>query len=400
MKTNISLLIITLLSVCAIVITSCSETKSDKDIRVIDVAGVVGKGRVMDLSEIAKEIRYVPLETTDSSLVGNMYHFLYEAGHIYVRDNEKSIKIFDSTGKYVRTINRCGRGPEEYLNIIDFQVIPKNGNITIIPLMSGILYEYDMHGNCISITKMPDLKDYLTIGSIKMADNLYLASVFKLDSVSEYSVIMYDSLSNIKMKVPNPELQLNRANIRFVINAPVLTKFGNNIRITYADLQLDTIFSIDAGMKLEKPFIFNYGEFKKPEGNGSDITDDSKIINQIWKMIETEDYLFLGFNFRGLATEPLGKGRKHVLALFDKNSGELTLLNQPVKGKIGLRDNLENGPVFRPIEATSGNQLLSVYSATYFLDFVKNNKCSGKIIKIAQKLSENDNPIVAIVNLK
>ncbi|MFA5849393.1 MAG: 6-bladed beta-propeller [Bacteroidales bacterium] len=400
MKKGITLLIITLLSVCIIVLTSCSEKKSDKDIRVIDVAGVVGKGRIVDLSEIAKEIRYVPLETTDSSLVGNMYTFLYEAGHIYVRDNEKSIKMFDSTGKYVRTINRCGRGPEEYLNIIDFQVIPKNGNITIIPQMSGILYEYDMHGNCVSITKMPDLKDHYTVGTIKMADNLYLASVFKLDSVSEYSVIMYDSLSNIKMKVPNPELQLNRANIRFVINAPILTKFGKNIRISYTDLQLDTIFSIDAGMKLEKPFIFNYGKFKKPEGNGSDITDDSNIITYLGKMIETEDYLILGFNFRGVATEPLDKGRKHVLTLFDKNSGELTLLNQPVKGKIGLRDNLENGPVFRPIEATSRNQLLSVYSATNFLDFVKNNKCSGKIMKIAEKLNENDNPIIAIVNLK
>jgi len=163
---------------------------------------------------------------------------------------------------------------------------------------------------------------------------------------------------------------------------------------------LDTIFSIDAGLKLEKPFIFNYGKFKKTEWNSLVDDDNSKVITQLWKMIEIEDYLFLMFNFRGLATEPLGKGRKHVIALFDKNSGELTLLNQPVKGKMGLRENLENGPVFRPMEATSNNQLLSVYSATSFLDFVKNNKCSGKIMKIAEKLNENDNPIVAIVNLK
>lgn len=385
------------------ILVACNPQKSNTDNRTIDIASVVGKGEIMDLSKIAKDITYVPLETTDSSLVGSIYSVFYENGHIYIRDNTKSIKVFDSKGKYIKKINRYGRGPEEYTDIFDFSVIPKSGNITILS-MSGTLNEYDMFGNFVSSTKRPDLKDYNILECIKIDENTYVASVFKPGEVGEYSTIVYDSLSNIKMRIPNPDPDYGKtianASGWGIVKAPSLSQFGNNIRILHRDIEMDTIFSIDAGMKLDRPFVFNYGGYKKTSDNSTDISESSKIISHMGMLVESEDYLFLKFNFRGLAQEPMANGTKHVAALFYKNNGELTLLNQPIKGTMGFRNDIENGPVFWPITATSNNQLLCTYTAAGFIDFVKNNNCSDKIRKVAEKLNENDNPVIAIVRLK
>jgi len=403
MKYPFTLLSITLLSACIIALNSCSVKKSDKDTRIIDVAGVVGKGRIVNLSEIAKEIRYVPLETSDSSLVGNMYNFLFEAGHIYVRDNEKSIKIFDSTGRYVRTINRCGRGPEEYADIFNFHVIPQNGNITILSV-SGTIMEYDMFGNFVSKVAKPDLKGYHSVGSIKMAENLYVASVFKSGDVGEFCAIVYDSLSDVKLKIPNPDYHSGELSVNSsgwsVVKAPILLQFGNDIRMLHMDIQMDTVYSINAGMVLERPFVFDYGAYREPSGSRSDISDNSKFIMLIRMSGESADYLFLWFNFRGLAKEPLENGRGHVVAIYDKNKSELILMNQPVKGKMGFKDDIEGGPVFWPRTVSTQEYLVAAHTAVAFMEFAEKSDCSGKIKDMAAGLNENDNPVIALVKLK
>ncbi|MDD2284804.1 MAG: 6-bladed beta-propeller, partial [Paludibacter sp.] len=81
---------------------------------VIDVGSDVGKGRVVDLSEIAQEITYIPLETTNGSYIGRAPVVYFENDRIYVKSHGV-IKVFDMSGKYLFTFDRRGRGPEEYI---------------------------------------------------------------------------------------------------------------------------------------------------------------------------------------------------------------------------------------------------------------------------------------------
>lgn len=80
---------------------------------VIDVGSDIGKGRVVDLSEIASDITYIPLETTSDSFSSGSPVVIFENDRIYVR-GAKVIKVFDKSGKYLFTFDRRGRGPEEY----------------------------------------------------------------------------------------------------------------------------------------------------------------------------------------------------------------------------------------------------------------------------------------------
>lgn len=72
--------------------------------------------KTVELGEIA-DIRYVPLETTEKSLIGSV-------GSIAMRDNriiifdfiERKVLIFDGDGHYLRRVSAFGPGPREYLN--------------------------------------------------------------------------------------------------------------------------------------------------------------------------------------------------------------------------------------------------------------------------------------------
>ena len=74
------------------------------------------------LSEVADSIRYIPLETSDSCLVGSVDKMLRTAkGEYILVDKEKSraIYVFDAAGHFLNRIGKCGKGPAEYSMIED-----------------------------------------------------------------------------------------------------------------------------------------------------------------------------------------------------------------------------------------------------------------------------------------
>ena len=78
--------------------------------------------QVVSLSEVADSLRYIPLETTDSCLIGSIDKLLQtEAGCFIVVDKEiaVSIYVFDSDGHFLNRIGRHGQGPGEYISIED-----------------------------------------------------------------------------------------------------------------------------------------------------------------------------------------------------------------------------------------------------------------------------------------
>jgi hypothetical protein len=81
------------------------------------------KKQPLRIDELIKSILYIPLETTEKSLVANIQDILVTDNHMYVVDSYKggSVVIFDSIGRYVGRINR-GPAPEEirYVNGIAF----------------------------------------------------------------------------------------------------------------------------------------------------------------------------------------------------------------------------------------------------------------------------------------
>lgn len=68
----------------------------------------------IELNEWAKDVRFIPLETTDSVLLtGFISQIIYFQDKLVVYNNGK-IFLFNPEGKFIRMIGSKGEGPEEY----------------------------------------------------------------------------------------------------------------------------------------------------------------------------------------------------------------------------------------------------------------------------------------------
>ncbi|MFA5851023.1 MAG: 6-bladed beta-propeller [Bacteroidales bacterium] len=391
-------------------IVACTPQKRNDDIKIISLEREVGRGSVEKLSDYVKDIRYVVLETNDSSVLGNIVSVFYENKLIYVQDNNNLCKIFDENGKYLRTFKRIGRGPQEYLDIRGFDVNEENGDIYILS-NDGQIKEYDSKGNFIkSIPRPMQLKKGTYWDCKKIDGKNYIVSTFTMSEVSETKYFVCDVSSNILKEVTHvtKTRAADARNNMINIDPDRFYRYRDDIRIVSKN---DTIFSIDKNLQITDKYIMDFGKYRQsPDMSAEDwISTDKMFISKLPMYCETDDYLFLAFNFRGFATEPVEKVMKlpdgsesvrkwpYVYGIFNKKSGKLSLLNQPYKGELGLLNDINNGFVFWPRFRSSKGEMITCYNALNFIENAESGTYDSPVIKeIAAKLKENDNPVVAI----
>ncbi|PKO98459.1 MAG: hypothetical protein CVU13_09885 [Bacteroidetes bacterium HGW-Bacteroidetes-8] len=409
------LTMLVLLSVSSINSLSAQNSKAIN----IDVVKAIGGEKIDYLSNYAKDIQYIPLETKKESLIKTIIRIIVEKNKIFILSDNKSILVFDIKGNFIGKVDRFGRGPQEHTGIISFLVDPVSENICI--LSSQGVFEYDIKGNFIyKIEKIPEATTLNTFFKIK--DGVFLVNWSKhIDVEGMTSMLSTNSILYKDGKHQNLHTYSQKATNVSKPGSPLMLvfqgyqysfyKYGESIRAERANN--DTIITIDSKYKITPEYIFNFGKYGYKSGDDKYekmILEDDKIISRS-SPIESTNYLFLNFYFRGLAPEPfetsttlLGPGNKtHILkhtdvkAIYDKKNKELRLLKRPYKEKSGLVENIQYGPEFWPKSINSKNELISFMSASYLMNYCSEKKGDKtKVDAIASKLSEEDNPVVVI----
>lgn len=82
----------------------------------------------LKISQLGKQIRYILLETTDSSLIGNSYSIKLSKGRIFVSTNGRCLSFDKQTGKYLGSIGHKGEDPKGYSNANCF-IHPHTNNL-------------------------------------------------------------------------------------------------------------------------------------------------------------------------------------------------------------------------------------------------------------------------------
>ena len=138
MRTKLVMLLMILLFSCG------RESSREKDntgsVLEIDLLPEPESG-ITKLSEIAENVEYIPLQTTDSSLLGDVVLKIVNIDNrIYILnsvEDEDEILCFNTDGKFSYKINKTGRGPEEYLSITDFDISYDNTLLTILSALDS-----------------------------------------------------------------------------------------------------------------------------------------------------------------------------------------------------------------------------------------------------------------------
>ena len=417
------------------VAASCgSESEiSQGDIKVIDLAAAVGGGKIVNISEVADDIKYVALETTDSSLIGSKAVLHLLNGRIYVKSNGLNgtdVKVFDLNGKYIFTFNKAGRGPKEYSPLSRIEIDRVTGGFNVYGLFPNekALKEYNKDGEYIRTVKIPVIETGSLDAPKKLNHNCYISSIGKLcrDTVKVHGVV-FDSVSNILFEIPLSKtadyMPKEFAQTMMGENGPVIGDKAYNtwpptVFIVKTEARFifpanDSIYTLDQSLNYFPSYVINYGSFINKSYDRKEITlaKGNHISLDPLYYIESTRFVMMNFIMRDYAHEPYDEyiqvrnrvitvPKANCYGIYDKQTGFFNLLNQPVKGKLGLREDLKNGPPFIPGHINSDDYASALFSAVQLIEHAEVYDVKGDLKEIVSKLKDTDNPVVAIAKFK
>lgn len=100
-------------------LVSCGRpAQQSGELTVIPMEAAFAEQAGLKLSDCFKKVRYVPLETTDSSLVGKFTSVQVLNQYIVVTSEDKYCHLFDKqTGRFIRSIGHVGNDPQGYSTV-------------------------------------------------------------------------------------------------------------------------------------------------------------------------------------------------------------------------------------------------------------------------------------------
>ncbi len=104
--------------------------------------------------------RIIPLEVTDSSLLGDIYNYLslrYHNGRFYLLDTwtTSTLYLFSDEGEFLCRTKR-GRGPGEIITPYAFDIDRSSGNILLVDFGQASLITLDTELNIVDSRRWPD----------------------------------------------------------------------------------------------------------------------------------------------------------------------------------------------------------------------------------------------------
>ena len=400
---------------------SCSTQYKRVDKEIIPIGTIIGTGAILNLSDYAESVTYIPLETNDFSLIGEIYSFKrlddkYVILDSWYQGNGKCL-LFDKQGSFIREMGKKGQGPEEYVTISSIDVNHISNHVLISDRRK--LLEYDSIGNLKKTVQTPKCPaDNYCWETFQMNDSTYLSTLVS-PMYRLYKAILFGKNGNTIKLYPN-YYQQEKIGIEkngFGSTDGKIYRYKDQIR--YWRSWDDTVFTFDRNQDIQIAYRFDLGKYRAPIEWMSSYREDYDITNYVYpqSIKESDRYLFLSFacgrnapekfEYVQEGTTPMGRQKQSlvnvsVYGLFDKQTSDFVLLNQPIKHKeLGFRNDLDGGPVFWPKYISPDEKMITWWSADQFLEIYESlPNPSTELREVAENLKPDDNPVLMVVQLK
>jgi hypothetical protein len=335
----------------------------------IDIKKNFKNFETINLSEIGKEISYLPLETSSLCLIEVIEKVLLSKSFIFINDAQKRLLQFDRTGKFIRQIGSKGRGPEEYLYVYDFCINELTSEIYIFGYDKMVIFSFD--GKFKKANKL----------SFRIADAILLNNtslMFHLPNApgrsyfNVYSWIITDMQGTPIQRFKNHVMRVNNVGVS---KTPIYVFEGS---ARFMEHGIDTLYYFKDAIK--SPYVlFSFGDLKmdpdpliSPEN--AKVNEGLKNKISIWTILENEEFLFFKFS--------KGGSNNALFAIYRKKTEEFTFLKDDV-----FKNDLNGGGKFWPKQITDNKILIDYVDAFTFLK-------SDASKKLKYKLTETSNPVI------
>lgn len=385
------------------------EKMQDEGITVLNIEEALdNEMATVNLSRYASSVKYIPLETTEESLLGEVSSFSTDGKNFYLASlNGNSALEFSSDGKFVKAIGTKGRGPGEHMGVGKI-FLTTESLLGIMTYNKSIIYNTE--GKYVS-----ELSGFGNTG-VSRAENLcnYGENEFILIHTYTDSTIMkrkeelciIDQNGKILLNYLLGELHSRPTEYQFYgkisMPRPMISKlytYGSEYRLVNG--RFDTIFTYIPDYGKKASYIMDYGKYHDSAIEASDfenrINPESNII------METEKFLLFGMFLPAeewpMFTKVETMGGSHVIFLYDKADGKISLLKPNSITKLSsFINDLDDGLPFSPQYLQNGI-MYQIIDAMTFIEAARES-CSPQMQSIAAQLTDESNPVIMAVQLQ
>ena len=385
--------------VLIVLLCSCGRNKilttADEVIR-IDLLSEADM-TLSNLSEIASDIEYIPLQTLESSLISRIEKVVITDDNIYVNNRGTDIICFDKIGNFISKLSKSGRGPGEYTFIQDFDISSDNTNLIL--LSNGKILVYNINGTEFLFSKSIDLYEgVLRISFIPGTDNILLSNGPWFGNETSLNLIINLDRDTLLLK-PNCYKYVKLGPGSRAVNDAIQYKLGD--KVCFKEGFSDTIFYVISKLDGLSPHLIldSHGTVPPPRVRGD--IEYAKAhagdFSSVAIAYEVSRYIFYYYMYKSLRHKIIYDkvlNRKYELAL------ENALVDD-LNGGPNLDLNMHNctGKLFyASVDALNFKK--HIESDNYSNAVVKDQKNKEELKRIADSIKETDNPLLIIVTPK
>lgn len=385
--------------VLIVLLCSCGRSKNFTTVDEIIKIDLLSEAdmTLSNLSEIASDIQYIPLQTIDSSLISRIDKVVITDDNIYVNNRGADILCFDKNGNFVSKLSKTGRGPGEYTIIMDFDI--SSDSKKLILLANGKILLYNINGKEYAFAKSIDLYEgVLKISFIPGTDNILLSNGPWFGNETSLNLVINLDRDTLLLKPNCYKYEKLGSGFR-AINDAIQYKLGD--KVLFKEGFSDTIFYVNSKLDQLAPHIIldSHGTVPPPKvrGDMEYAKAHSGKFSSVAVAYEVPRYIFYYYMY---------KSTRHKI-IYDKESKkkyELTLEN-------AILDDLNGGPnIDLNMQNCTGTYFYTsvdaiklknhIQSDDYFNAVVKEQKRKVDLKRIADSVKETDNPLLIIVTPK
>lgn len=392
------------LSICFAFLFGCKQQKIEKKrITNFSIEAGIEKDAKINLSEIAKEISFIPLETISNCLLGDINSVNFYNDLIIVVDDLPQILLFQKDGKFIKKIGNVGKGPNEYLYVSKVQYSNKYKEIYVFDGSSSKIMAFDIDtGKC---KKTKNINFYPSTMILLNDSTLAFycsAATFPFSRINYHLLLLDINFKNVEplWKGSSPD----DINLKNMDRGFILTYMKDSNLVCW-DSNIDSIFCLTMSKEKTPIFTLDFGKYTIPNKLKYDRNTYSKKNNDCFimdKFIETDNYFFI---------EGVLGSRFMKNILYEKESGESKniVFNYDFHD-VGFHNDLDGGIPFWPQGIVAPNVLYDCMSPFELKRLMKHNYF--KTIKIRDSVKNTtlkdhlknakitDNPILFILTLK
>lgn len=406
-------------AICAgVLLVACGDTKQSGN-RVIEIGAALAHPVELAVADYFSKIRYIPLETTDSCLIGKAPDVRIVGDQIMITTALKQCLLFDkATGRFLRQIGHVGNDPGGYKDVNC--IVDEEGSRLLFHGWGHDLIGYDTNGNYLGKVEVPaitetPLTDYFCLNTdtllgyfpnmdgserkrilyfredgeqLAVLPNEQSCPTFEIASISvwmgEKAVEMLGppALRGVLFLVgKDPETN----NISYMDNSPFWRLGGDTY---FKELFNDTIYKVK-GTTLVPELFFNADELSWSYQDRFQVDKSKNIF--ISRVLDSDNKLFFF-----LTTDVYTDKRQNYNAVFDKETGDVRVSSY----EKGLTDNLTNFLPVQPSSVSSSGEYVSLLKYDQIVEWFDKHPGAAcpEALEHLRHTDEEQNPVVVLLS--